>query len=98
MVLPARRGSEALAIAKRHASPIHLLLSDLIMPGMGGSELSERLALLQPGARYLFMSGYTNDAISRRGILKEGRNVLQKPFTVAALALAVREALDVAPR
>jgi CheY-like chemotaxis protein len=93
-VLPARRGSEALEIARRHPSPIHLLLSDLIMPGMGGSELAAQLALVRPEARFLFMSGYTNDAIARRGILEQGLSVLHKPFTVAALALAVREVLD----
>ena len=93
-VLPARRGSEALELARRHAARIHLLLSDVIMPGMGGSELAAQLALLRPEARYLFMSGYANDAISRRGILEPGRKVLHKPFTVAELALAVREALD----
>jgi two-component system cell cycle sensor histidine kinase/response regulator CckA len=97
-VLPARRGSEALALAERLAFPIHLLLSDLIMPGMGGSELAARLALVRPEARFLFMTGYTNDAISRRGILEQGRNVLHKPFTVTALALSVREALDALPR
>lgn len=58
------------------------------MPGMGGSELAAQLALVRPEARFLFMSGYTKDAIARRG------SVLHKPFTVAALALAVREALD----
>ncbi len=96
-VLLAANGEEALELARAHAGPIQLLLTDVVMPRAGGAELAERLAVLRPGVRVLFMSGYTNGVISQHGVLKEGVHLLQKPFTGRGLAQAVRAVLD-APR
>jgi len=69
-------------------------VTDVVMPGMDGRELADRLAPLHPETRCLFMSGYTDDAIVRRGVWEEGMPFLQKPFSIDALALKVREVLD----
>jgi PAS domain S-box-containing protein len=93
-VLEAINGSEALQIAQRETEAIHLVVSDLVMPVMGGRELGERLAKLRPGVRMLYISGYTDDDVIRRGLLVPGSPFLQKPFEAAALARKVREVLD----
>ncbi len=93
-VLEAGRGEEALRLAGEHAGPIHLLITDMVMPGMGGREVAGRLAALRPGTRVLFVSGYTDDAIVRHGVLEHGLAFLQKPFVPEALLRKVRETLD----
>jgi PAS domain S-box-containing protein len=93
-VLEAGRGEEALRLAGEHAGPIHLLITDMVMPGMGGREVAGRLAALRPGTRVLFVSGYTDDAIVRHGVLESGLAFLQKPFVPEALLRKVREVLD----
>jgi CheY-like chemotaxis protein len=93
-VLEARHGAEAVEVANRHAGPIHLLLTDVVMPQMSGRELAQRLATLRPDLKVLYMSGYTDDAIVRHGVLASGIAFLSKPFTPDALALKVRELLD----
>ena len=93
-VLVAREGQEALRIGRWRQEPIHLLVSDVVMPGLGGRQLSERLRLLHPEMKVLFLSGYTDDAVVRHGVLEGEVNFLQKPFTPAALARKVREVLD----
>jgi len=93
-VLVATRGAEALRIAESHLGPIHLMLTDVVMPGMSGSELAERLCPSYPGMRLLYMSGYTDEAILPHGVLEPGGAFLQKPFTPEALAGKVREVLD----
>jgi FixJ family two-component response regulator len=69
-------------------------MTDVVMPGMSGRELADRLRLSQPEIRVLYMSGYTGDAVLLHGVLRQDMAFLQKPFTAAALARAVREALD----
>ena len=71
-----------------------LLILDVVMPKLGGRELAERLRSVRPGLRVLFMSGYTDDAIIRHGVVAEGVAFLQKPFTPTTLARKVREVLD----
>jgi len=94
-LLEASNGSEALRITeKRAGEEIHLILTDVVMPGMIGRELAERLHSLFPKMKVLYMSGYTNNAIVHHGILEEGMNYIQKPFTLEALARKVREVLD----
>lgn len=93
-VLAAAGGVEALEIARRHQGPIHLLLTDVVMPEMSGRELLQRLAELQPAIRVLFVTGYSDEAVARHGVLDVGSALLQKPFTPAALAHKVREVLD----
>ncbi len=93
-VLEARDGREALAICRRHEGPIHLVLTDVVMPEMSGRELAEHLAVLQPTTKVLYTSGYTDGAIADHGVLDPGLAFLQKPFTPDALASKVREVLD----
>jgi two-component system, cell cycle sensor histidine kinase and response regulator CckA len=93
-VLDAANAAEALAIAREHRGPIHLLLADVVMPGASGRQLATRLAGSRPETRALYVSGYTDDAIVQHGMLEPGLAFLQKPFTPAALARKVRETLD----
>jgi two-component system cell cycle sensor histidine kinase/response regulator CckA len=92
-VLEAAGGEDALDVARHYLKPIHLILTDVVMPRMGGSDLASRLASLRPGVPVLYMSGYTDDAVFRHGLLDKGRMFLQKPFTPETLARKVREAL-----
>jgi CheY-like chemotaxis protein len=93
-VLEATNGREAVQLAQEHVGRIDLLLSDVVMPHLGGRELAERLVRLIPGLRVLFCSGYTDDAIVRHGVLEAEFAFLQKPFTPLALAQKVREVLN----
>ena len=93
-VLNAHDAGEALTMAERHADPIHLLLSDVVMPQMSGREVAGRLAVTRPDTKVLYMSGYTDDAVVRHGALERGISFLQKPFTVYSLGRKVREVLD----
>jgi len=93
-VIPASNGIEALAAVERHRGAIHLVVSDVVMPQMGGKELSDRLSSRAHATRVLFMSGYTDDAIARHGVLEEGTHLLSKPFTGATLLRKVRQVLD----
>jgi CheY-like chemotaxis protein len=93
-VLEAREGEEALGVAGRHDGPLHLVVTDLILPRMGGRQLTEALTAARPGLKVLYLSGYTEDVTSRHGLLVPGVAFLQKPFTPSALARKVREVLD----
>ncbi|HET9551985.1 MAG TPA: ATP-binding protein [Anaeromyxobacteraceae bacterium] len=92
-VLAAAGGTEALMVEAAHAGPIHLLVTDVIMPGLNGRELADRLVARRPGLGVVYTSGYTGDIIESQGVLASRGVVLGKPFTVAELAMKVREAL-----
>jgi two-component system cell cycle sensor histidine kinase/response regulator CckA len=93
-VLEAPSGKDALSIAAKRQAPIHLLLTDVVMPEMSGRELAEQFAEFRPGAKVLYMSGYTQGAAVRHGILDAEIAYLQKPFSPTTLARKVREVLD----
>jgi CheY-like chemotaxis protein len=93
-VIEARHGAEALMLEAGHEGPIHLLITDVVMPEMSGRELAQRLVTLRPEMGVLYISGYTDDAIVRHGVLEAGMALLPKPFTPDALAAKVREILD----
>jgi len=95
-VLTAADGSEAMQVAQQSSGPIHLLLTDVVMPGMNGRVLAERLAPQNPAMKVLYMSGYTDSFISGHGVLEPGTHLLHKPFTEETLTRKVREVLDAA--
>ena len=87
-------GKAALEVAAAFNGHIHLLLTDVVMPDLNGRDLAQRLQAARPEMKVVFMSGYTDDAVVRHGILEEGIAYLQKPFTPASLARKVRVALQ----
>ena len=93
-VLTAGSPGDAISQVRLHRGPLHLLLTDIVMPDMSGKDLHERIVAMRPGLKVLFMSGHTADVIARRGIIDEGTPFLQKPFLVQALCDRVRETLD----
>jgi len=95
-VLEAHHGKHAIQICEQHAGPIHLLVTDMVMPEMSGTETAGHLTSLRPDLKVLFLSGYADEAVHRHGMLAAGANFLPKPFTPAVLARKVREVLDAA--
>jgi CheY-like chemotaxis protein len=93
-VLEARDGEQALEVSARHPGPIHLLLTDVVMPGMNGQELAGRLLALRPGVKVLYVTGYVDDSVRFHAELKPGMATMPKPFTASSLARKVREILD----
>jgi len=96
-VIEAADGAVAMQIAVAHEGVIHLLLTDVIMPGMNGRELAQRISEIRPNAKVLYMSGYTENVIGHGGMLDAGVRLLQKPFNLRDLKSKVREVLDATP-
>jgi two-component system cell cycle sensor histidine kinase/response regulator CckA len=96
-VLEAENGNEAIRIAGAFGGPIHLLLTDVVMPRMGGQQLAEKLMSIRPATKVLYMSGYPNDGIANSGVLSAGVVLLEKPFTREILSRRVRQVLDDPP-
>ncbi len=96
-VLEADSGEAAIEVARAHAGHIDLLLTDVVMPGMGGGKLANALTEMRPGIRVLYMSGYPDDAIVRHGILDANAAFIQKPFSLDGLSRKIREVLNNAP-
>jgi len=93
-VLQAPNGTEAIAVAQGYADRIDLLLTDVEMPGMNGSELAKQLELHNPEMKVLLMSGYTENGVSQHGVIPGGASFIGKPFTPLSLARKIREILD----
>jgi len=93
-VLEAPDGGQAFLLCEKYQDPIHLILTDVVMPGMSGRELVERLQRIHPEMKALYMSGYTDNVILHHGILEQGLAFIQKPFTLEILGKKVREVLD----
>ena len=96
-VLAAADGAEALAVSERWTDEIHLLVTDVVMPGMNGRELADKLRLTRPSIKVLYTSGYTDDVIVHHGILDADVEFISKPFDRDALAARVRTILDGSP-
>lgn len=94
-VLKSGRGEEALELARNHTGPLHLLVTDLVMPQMGGREVAHNLSTFHPETKVLYMSGYTDDSAVKHGFLELSMNYIQKPFTPEGLARRLREVLGV---
>jgi CheY-like chemotaxis protein len=93
-VLAADGGAAALAMLDSLAGPLHLLLTDVVMPEMNGRELFDRVSVSFPQLRVIYMSGYTDDLIVHRGVLEQGVHFIQKPFSTRNLIAKVRAVLD----
>jgi response regulator RpfG family c-di-GMP phosphodiesterase len=93
-VLGASTPGEAIRLTTEFSGDIHLLLTDVIMPEMNGRELAKKLLTLEPGLKRLFMSGYTGNVIAEHGLVDEGVNFIQKPFSAKDLFAKVRDVLD----
>ncbi len=93
-VLSALNPDMALTLARNHPGHIHLLITDVVMPGMNGKNLNEALKSIKPGFKCIFMSGYTSNAIAHNGVLDEGIHFLQKPFSPKTLAEKIRDVLE----
>jgi CheY-like chemotaxis protein len=93
-VMPARTPGEAIHLAQEYVGEIQLLITDVVMPEMNGRDLAKNLLSLYPDLKRLFMSGYTADVIAHCGVLDEGVNFIQKPFSMETLGAKVRESLD----
>ncbi len=94
VVLLASSGDEALAVSEHYPGVIHLMIVDVVMPGMSGEELVEKVAVSRPRIKAVYVSGYTRDLVRQHGLLTKSQDFLQKPFTLDDLARKVRQVLD----
>lgn len=97
-MLEAEDGQTALTVASHHDAPIHLLLTDIVMPGINGHQLFEQLAAIRPGLKVLYMSGYPSEVITKQGILTHGVNFISKPFSMGELSRKIKQALGARPK
>jgi len=93
-VLTAQNGQEAIRVSREHQGPIHLVITDVVMPEMGGAELAQQLSWERTGVKVLFMSGYAESAVLAHGEIDIKRCFLQKPFSLRALARKIREVIE----
>ena len=93
-VLEAANGKETLDVCEKHEGQIHLMVTDVVMPGMSGRELADRIKSFHPEMKVLYTSGYADDTIVHYGVRRDGVNYIQKPFTMEGLARKVREVID----
>jgi PAS domain S-box-containing protein len=93
-ILEAGNGEDAIKLSEKYKEPLHLIITDVIMPGISGKEMANRLLASRPGVKVLFISGYTDNAIVHHGVLEKGTNFIQKPFTEESLTAKVRKVLD----
>jgi CheY-like chemotaxis protein len=93
-VLVARDGAEVVKIAEAHTGPIHIMVTDVVMPGMSGPKIVDLMAKTRPGMKVLFLSGYSDESVTRHGLVGPGRAFLSKPFGPEVLLRKVRESLD----
>ena len=93
-LLEATNGNQALQLAAAYTAPIHLLLTDVVMPGISGKVLAEQLQQKQPDLKVLYMSGYTENVVAHHGVLEEGVVFIQKPFNAVTLTQQIRAILD----
>ncbi len=93
-VLEAGTGADALRVVGDHPGPVHLLVTDVVMPDLGGRDLADAVRARRPDVKILYMSGYTDDAVIRHGVSQATDAFLQKPFTTLGLARKVRDVLD----
>ena len=93
-VLEARNGEDAINVLREHHEPVHLLVTDMVMPEMGGAELIRTLRIAYPGLKVLVISAYNRDMVEAKGVLFPGSLFLHKPFNISTLAKTIREAVD----
>jgi two-component system cell cycle sensor histidine kinase/response regulator CckA len=93
-VITADSGEHAMTLYKNHKGPIHLLITDVVQPGMSGPMLADKLTALQPDLKVLYMSGYDNTLVVQRYVVEKGHTLLTKPFTAAGFQAKIHELLD----